>query len=63
MVLGFLQLFVMSNGDVLMGCYSLPPVGNILKQSYVGLGCVLPTESGNGAQAMFRDACAEWKRL
>jgi len=31
-VLGFLQLLVMSNGDVLTGCYSLPPVGNILKQ-------------------------------
>lgn len=32
-VLGFLQVFVLSNGDVLTGCYPLPPVGNILKQS------------------------------
>lgn len=32
-VLGFLQVFVLSNGDVLTGCYPLPPVGNVLKQS------------------------------
>lgn len=32
-VLGYLQLFVLSNGDVLTGCYPLPPVGNILKSS------------------------------
>jgi MoaA/NifB/PqqE/SkfB family radical SAM enzyme len=32
-VLGFLQVFVLSNGDVLTGCYPLPPVGNILQQS------------------------------
>jgi MoaA/NifB/PqqE/SkfB family radical SAM enzyme len=32
-VLGFLQVFVLSNGDVLTGCYPLPPVGNILKNS------------------------------
>jgi MoaA/NifB/PqqE/SkfB family radical SAM enzyme len=32
-VLGFLQVFVMSNGDVLTGCYPLKPVGNILKSS------------------------------
>lgn len=32
-VLGFLQVFVLSNGDVLTGCYPLPPIGNILKQS------------------------------
>jgi MoaA/NifB/PqqE/SkfB family radical SAM enzyme len=31
-VLGFLQVFVLSNGDVLTGCYPLAPVGNILKQ-------------------------------
>ncbi|HYN15011.1 MAG TPA: radical SAM protein [Terriglobales bacterium] len=30
-VLGFLQLFVISNGDVLTGCYPLKPVGNILR--------------------------------
>ncbi len=32
-VLGFLQLFVMSNGDVLTGCYPLKAVGSILKDS------------------------------
>ena len=31
-VLGYLQVFVMSNGDVLTGCYPLPPVGNILRE-------------------------------
>jgi MoaA/NifB/PqqE/SkfB family radical SAM enzyme len=32
-VLGFLQVFVLSNGDALTGCYPLKPVGNILKSS------------------------------
>jgi MoaA/NifB/PqqE/SkfB family radical SAM enzyme len=32
-VLGFLQVFILSNGDVLTGCYPLKPVGNILKSS------------------------------
>jgi len=32
-VLGFRQVFVISNGDVLTGCYPLKPVGNILKDS------------------------------
>ena len=32
-VLGFLQVFVISNGDVLTGCYPLAPVGNILQKS------------------------------
>ena len=36
-VLGFLQVFVLSNGDVLTGCYPLPPVGNILKQSLASI--------------------------
>jgi MoaA/NifB/PqqE/SkfB family radical SAM enzyme len=30
-VLGYLQVFIVSNGDVLTGCYPLKPVGNILK--------------------------------
>lgn len=30
-VLGYLQVFVLSNGDVLTGCYPLNPVGNILR--------------------------------
>ena len=29
-VLGYTQVFVLSNGDVLTGCYPLKPVGNIL---------------------------------
>lgn len=32
-VLGFTQVFVMSNGDVLTGCYPLKPAGNILRES------------------------------
>ncbi len=31
-VLGFIELFVVSNGDVLAGCYVLKPVGNILRE-------------------------------
>jgi MoaA/NifB/PqqE/SkfB family radical SAM enzyme len=30
-VLGFIELFVVSNGDVLAGCYVLKPVGNVLR--------------------------------
>jgi MoaA/NifB/PqqE/SkfB family radical SAM enzyme len=36
-VLGFLQMFVLSNGDVLTGCYPLPPVGNVLRQSLASI--------------------------
>jgi MoaA/NifB/PqqE/SkfB family radical SAM enzyme len=31
-VLGFTQVFVLSNGDVQTGCYALRPVGNILRE-------------------------------
>lgn len=31
-VLGFIELFVVSNGDVLSGCYVLKPVGNVLRE-------------------------------
>jgi MoaA/NifB/PqqE/SkfB family radical SAM enzyme len=31
-VLGFLEIFVVSNGDVLAGCYVLKPVGNVLRE-------------------------------
>ena len=31
-VLGYLQVFVLSNGDVLTGCYPLKPVGNVLRR-------------------------------
>ncbi len=41
-ILGFLQVFVISNGDVLTGCYPLQPVGNILRDS---LANVLASEA------------------
>lgn len=31
-VLGFIELFVVSNGDVLTGCYVLKPIGNVLRE-------------------------------
>ncbi len=33
-VLGFLEVFVVSNGDVLAGCYVLKPVGNVLREDF-----------------------------
>lgn len=33
-VLGFLEVFVVSNGDVLTGCYVLKPVGNVLRENF-----------------------------
>lgn len=36
-VLGYLQMFVLSNGDVLTGCYPLPPVGNVLRDSLANI--------------------------
>ena len=54
-VLGFLQVFVLSNGDVLTGCYPLPPVGNILKNS---LREVMASEPYlRQAEAMIRREC------
>jgi MoaA/NifB/PqqE/SkfB family radical SAM enzyme len=54
-VLGYLQIFVLSNGDVLTGCYPLPPVGNILKNS---LRKVLESEAySRQAKAMIRREC------
>lgn len=32
-VLGFLEIFVVSNGDVLAGCYVLKPLGNVLREN------------------------------
>jgi MoaA/NifB/PqqE/SkfB family radical SAM enzyme len=46
-VLGFLELFVVSNGDVLTGCYVLKPIGNVLRED---LG-----ELVNSSR--YRDAC------
>jgi len=31
-VLGFIEVFVISNGDVLAGCYVLKPIGNVLRE-------------------------------
>jgi iron-sulfur cluster protein len=36
-VLGYLQVFVLSNGDVLTGCYPLKPFGNVPKDSLVNI--------------------------
>ncbi|HKV03784.1 MAG TPA: radical SAM protein [Candidatus Acidoferrales bacterium] len=33
-VLGYTQVFVLSNGDVMTGCYPLKPVGNILRDRF-----------------------------
>lgn len=54
-VLGYLQVFVLSNGDVLTGCYPLPPVGNILQTS---LGEILASEAyRKQSAAMVRREC------
>jgi hypothetical protein len=54
-VLGFLQVFVLSNGDVLTGCYPLKPVGNILRDT---LANILASEAYvQQAAAMIRREC------
>jgi MoaA/NifB/PqqE/SkfB family radical SAM enzyme len=54
-VLGYLQVFVLSNGDVLTGCYPLKPVGNILKDS---LEKILASEEyARQSKAMIRREC------
>jgi len=54
-VLGFLQVFVLSNGDVLTGCYPLQPVGNILRDR---LETILASEAYHRqAVAMIRREC------
>jgi MoaA/NifB/PqqE/SkfB family radical SAM enzyme len=54
-VLGYLQLFVLSNGDVMTGCYSLKPVGNILRET---LANVLASEAyARQCVAMVRREC------
>jgi MoaA/NifB/PqqE/SkfB family radical SAM enzyme len=54
-VLGYLQVFVLSNGDLLTGCYPLPAVGNILKNS---LREILESEAyRKQAEAMVRREC------
>jgi len=46
-VLGFIELFVVSNGDVLAGCYVLKPVGNVLREDLAELV----------SSKRYRDAC------
>jgi MoaA/NifB/PqqE/SkfB family radical SAM enzyme len=54
-VLGYLQVFVLSNGDVLTGCYPLKPVGNILKDR---LETILASEAYvSQCVAMIRREC------
>jgi hypothetical protein len=54
-VLGFLQVFVLSNGDVLTGCYPLQPVGNVLRDK---LESILASEAySRQALAMMRREC------
>uniref|UniRef100_A0A7V4XTA2 Radical SAM protein n=1 Tax=Acidobacterium capsulatum TaxID=33075 RepID=A0A7V4XTA2_9BACT len=54
-VLGYLQVFILSNGDVLTGCYPLPPVGNVLQSS---LKEILHSEAYRlQAEAMVRREC------
>jgi MoaA/NifB/PqqE/SkfB family radical SAM enzyme len=54
-VLGYLQMFVLSNGDVLTGCYPLKPVGNILRDT---LATILASEAySRQCVAMIRREC------
>ena len=54
-VLGYTQVFVLSNGDVMTGCYVLKPVGNILQDS---LETILASEEyARQAEAMVRREC------
>jgi MoaA/NifB/PqqE/SkfB family radical SAM enzyme len=46
-VLGFLEIFVVSNGDVLAGCYVLKPLGNVLRENLEELV----------SSERYRDAC------
>ena len=54
-ILGFIELFVISNGDVLAGCYVLKPVGNVLRED---LGELVGSERYRQAcLAMVRREC------
>ncbi len=54
-VLGYLQMFVLSNGDVMTGCYPLKPVGNVLKDK---LETILASkEYARQCEAMIRREC------
>jgi hypothetical protein len=54
-VLGYLQVFVLSNGDVMTGCYPLKPVGNIQRDK---LETILSSEGyRRQCEAMVRREC------
>lgn len=54
-VLGYTQLFVLSNGDVMTGCYVLKPAGNILRDA---LETILASEAyRKQSEAMVRREC------
>jgi len=54
-VLGYLQMFVLSNGDVMTGCYPLKPVGNILRDK---LETILASEEySRQCESMIRREC------
>ncbi|MFZ3217287.1 MAG: radical SAM protein [Candidatus Acidiferrales bacterium] len=54
-VLGYLQVFVLSNGDVMTGCYPLKPVGNILRDK---LETIMASEEYvRQCEAMVRREC------
>jgi MoaA/NifB/PqqE/SkfB family radical SAM enzyme len=54
-ILGYLQMFVLSNGDVMTGCYPLKPVGNILRDR---LETILASEDYvRQCEAMVRREC------
>jgi MoaA/NifB/PqqE/SkfB family radical SAM enzyme len=54
-VLGYLQAFVLSNGDVLSGCYPLKPVGHILRYSLANI--LASEEYSRRSRAMVRREC------
>jgi hypothetical protein len=54
-VLGYIQVFVVSNGDVLTGCYPLNPVGDNLRDT---LANILASEAyARQSAAMVRREC------
>ena len=54
-VLGYLQAFVLSNGDVLSGCHPLKPVGHILRYSLANI--LASEEYSRRSRAMVRREC------
>jgi MoaA/NifB/PqqE/SkfB family radical SAM enzyme len=54
-VLGYTQVFVMSNGDVQTGCYPLKPVGNVLRNTFASV--LASDEYVRQCEAMVRREC------